>query len=67
MLECANLTKSYKKRCVVNNLSFRMERGEHCLPLYNWKKCVCGGDTDTCRVIIDNFRILCYLFIREQR
>ena len=28
MLECANLTKSYKKKCVVNNLSFRVKRGE---------------------------------------
>ena len=28
MLECANLTKSYKKKCVVNNLSFSVERGE---------------------------------------
>ena len=28
MLECTNLTKSYKKKCVVNNLSFSVERGE---------------------------------------
>ena len=28
MLECTNLTKSYKKKCVVNNLSFRVEKGE---------------------------------------
>ena len=28
MLECINLTKSYKKKCVVNNLSFSVERGE---------------------------------------
>lgn len=28
MLECTNLTKTYKKKCVVNNLSFRVERGE---------------------------------------
>lgn len=28
MLECANLTKSYKKKCVVNNLNFRVEKGE---------------------------------------
>lgn len=28
MLECNNLTKSYKKKCVVNNLSFRVEKGE---------------------------------------
>lgn len=28
MLQCTNLTKYYKKKCVVNNLSFRVERGE---------------------------------------
>lgn len=28
MLECSNLTKSYNKKCVVNNLSFRVEKGE---------------------------------------
>lgn len=28
MLECMNLTKSYKKKCVVNNLSFSVQRGE---------------------------------------
>ncbi|MDE5748053.1 MAG: ABC transporter ATP-binding protein [Acetatifactor sp.] len=28
MLECTNLIKSYKKKCVVNNLSFSVERGE---------------------------------------
>ncbi|MDE5952313.1 MAG: ATP-binding cassette domain-containing protein, partial [Acetatifactor sp.] len=28
MLECTNLMKSYKKKCVVNNLSFSVERGE---------------------------------------
>lgn len=28
MLQCTNLTKCYKKKCVVNNLSFRVERGE---------------------------------------
>ena len=28
MLECINLTKSYKKKCVVNSLSFRVEKGE---------------------------------------
>lgn len=28
MLECANLMKSYKKKTVVNNLSFRVNRGE---------------------------------------
>ncbi len=28
MLECTNLTKSYKKKCVVNDLSFRVEKGE---------------------------------------
>lgn len=28
MLECTNLTKSYKKKCVVNNLSFSVARGE---------------------------------------
>ena len=28
MLECANLMKSYKKKCVVNNLSFSVEKGE---------------------------------------
>ena len=28
MLECTNLTKSYKKKCVVNSLSFNVKRGE---------------------------------------
>ena len=28
MLKCTNLTKSYKKKCVVNNLSFNVKRGE---------------------------------------
>lgn len=28
MLKCTNLMKSYKKKCVVNNLSFSVERGE---------------------------------------
>ena len=28
MLQCTDLTKSYKKKCVVNKLSFRVERGE---------------------------------------
>ena len=28
MLECINLTKTYKKKCVVNNLSFSVNRGE---------------------------------------
>lgn len=28
MLECTNLTKSYKKKCVVNNLSFDVKKGE---------------------------------------
>ena len=28
MLECTNLTKSYKKKCVVNNLSFNVNKGE---------------------------------------
>lgn len=28
MLECTNLTKTYKKKCVVNNLSFSVNRGE---------------------------------------
>lgn len=28
MLECSHLTKSYKKKCVVNNLSFSVGRGE---------------------------------------
>ncbi len=28
MLECTNLMKSYKKKCVVNNLSFSVEKGE---------------------------------------
>lgn len=28
MLECCNLTKSYKGKCVVRDLSFRVERGE---------------------------------------
>ena len=28
MLKCTNLTKSYKKKCVVNNLSFNVEKGE---------------------------------------
>lgn len=28
MLECVNLVKSYKERCVVNNLSFQVKRGE---------------------------------------
>lgn len=28
MLECVNLTKSYKQKCVVNNLSFSVGRGE---------------------------------------
>lgn len=28
MLECSNLTKSYKKKCVVNNISFSVGRGE---------------------------------------
>lgn len=28
MLECTNLTKSYKKKCVVNNLSFCVKKGE---------------------------------------
>lgn len=28
MLKCTNLTKSYKKKCVVNNLSFSVEKGE---------------------------------------
>lgn len=28
MLECTNLTKSYKKKCVVDNLSFNVNKGE---------------------------------------
>lgn len=28
MLQCTDLTKSYKKKCVVNKLSFRVEKGE---------------------------------------
>ena len=28
MLECTELTKSYKKKCVVNSLSFNVKRGE---------------------------------------
>lgn len=28
MLECKNLTKSYQEKCVVNNLSFNVNRGE---------------------------------------
>lgn len=28
MLECTNLTKSYKNKCVVNNLSFCVKKGE---------------------------------------
>lgn len=28
MLKCTNLTKSYKKKCVVDNLSFNVKRGE---------------------------------------
>lgn len=28
MLKCTNLTKSYRKKCVVNNLSFSVEKGE---------------------------------------
>ncbi len=28
MLECTDLTKSYKKKCVVNSLSFNVKRGE---------------------------------------
>lgn len=28
MLQCTNLTKNYREKCVVNNLSFRVERGE---------------------------------------
>lgn len=28
MLECTNLTKSYKGKCVVNNLSFNVNKGE---------------------------------------
>lgn len=28
MLECSNLTKSYRGKCVVRDLSFRVERGE---------------------------------------
>lgn len=28
MLECSNITKSYRKKCVVNHLSFHVEKGE---------------------------------------
>lgn len=28
MLKCTNLTKSYKKKCVVNHLSFHVDKGE---------------------------------------
>lgn len=28
MLQCTNLTKCYREKCVVNDLSFRVERGE---------------------------------------
>lgn len=28
MLTCTNLSKSYKKKCIVNNLSFHVEKGE---------------------------------------
>lgn len=28
MLTCTNLNKSYKKKCIVNNLSFHVEKGE---------------------------------------
>lgn len=28
MLECTNLTKTYKKKCVVDNLSFNVNKGE---------------------------------------
>lgn len=28
MLECTNLTKTYKKKCVVDNLSFHVRKGE---------------------------------------
>ena len=28
MIECTNLTKSYKKKCVVDNLSFSVSNGE---------------------------------------
>ncbi|MDE7224747.1 MAG: ABC transporter ATP-binding protein [Acetatifactor sp.] len=49
MLECTNLTKSYKKKCVVNNLSFRVEKGE----IFAFLGSNGAGKTTTIKMILE--------------
>lgn len=53
MLECKNLTKSYKGKCVVNNLRFEVNRGE----VFAFLGSNGAGKTTTIKMILGLVRI----------
>jgi len=53
MLECRNLTKSYKGKCVVNNLRFEVNRGE----VFAFLGSNGAGKTTTIKMILGLVRI----------